>query len=159
TVQSPGAGTPTGTVTFYDGDEILAVVSLDDNGVATFRTADLAEGDHFIVAVYDGDGNYDLSLAYIIQTVQSESGPGRIGCMGLPPDAVSALGPGRAAPPAVPPERTRPDLLEGLVRRYHRTYLGGEPGPAELREWVGRLRRGEVEEDVVAALIEPSEEM
>jgi len=56
-VVSPGAGTPTGTVTFEDGSTVLGTVSLDNNGVATFRISTLAVGSHSITAVYGGDAN------------------------------------------------------------------------------------------------------
>ena len=62
-VSSPGAGTPTGTVTFMDGTTTLGTGTLSTtNGVttATFSTTTLAVGSHSITAVYSGDTN-DLS--------------------------------------------------------------------------------------------------
>lgn len=65
TVNAPGAGTPTGTVTFEDGGTPLAgssTVSLS-NGMATFTTAatQFAAGNHTITAVYNGDANFNAT--------------------------------------------------------------------------------------------------
>src|SRR5262249_32307697 len=57
TVSAPGAGTPTGTVTFKDGTAILGTGSLNSAGVATFATDTLAAGAHALTAVYGGDTN------------------------------------------------------------------------------------------------------
>src|SRR5207244_3544965 len=57
----PGAGMPTGTVTFYDGSTALGSVSLSlVNGLdqATFATSSLAVGAHSISASYGGDANF-----------------------------------------------------------------------------------------------------
>ena len=55
------AGTPTGTVTFYDGDPsdggqpLGSPVSIDASGQAGLSTSSLAIGEHTIYAVYSGD--------------------------------------------------------------------------------------------------------
>lgn len=59
----PGAGTPTGTVTFEDGLTILGTGTLDSNGQATFTTSSLALGTHAITAVYNGDNNFTTSTS------------------------------------------------------------------------------------------------
>lgn len=56
-VASPGAGTPTGTVTFKEGDATLGAATLTGN-TATFSTASLGVGSHSITAVYEGDANF-----------------------------------------------------------------------------------------------------
>ena len=53
---SSGAGTPTGTVTFYDGSTTLGTGTLS-GGVATLSTNTLAVGLHVITASYGGDSN------------------------------------------------------------------------------------------------------
>ena len=58
---SPGYGTPTGTVTFYDGTTELATKSLvASGGVGTAALTDttLAVGSHSITAVYEGDPSF-----------------------------------------------------------------------------------------------------
>lgn len=56
TVSSP-AGTPTGTVAFYDGMALLSTNSMT-SGVATYQTSALPAGTHSITAVYSGDSNF-----------------------------------------------------------------------------------------------------
>jgi hypothetical protein len=55
---APGAGTPTGTVTFFDGATPLFTVSLDASGQAAMTTTALVVGSHAITAVYSGDTDF-----------------------------------------------------------------------------------------------------
>ncbi len=67
----PGAGMPTGTVTFRDGARVLGTGTLDDAGRAVFTTSSLGVGTHPITAVYSGDGNYSSSTSPVVsQTVK-----------------------------------------------------------------------------------------
>ena len=50
--RQPRAGTPTGTVTFFDGTSELGAVTLDGSGRATLTVSSLAVGGHSITAVY-----------------------------------------------------------------------------------------------------------
>jgi hypothetical protein len=59
---SPGSGTPTGSVTFYDGATALATMNLSD-ATATYTTSSLSVGAHAITAVYSGDGNFETSTS------------------------------------------------------------------------------------------------
>lgn len=52
TVSSTG-GTPTGSVTFYNGSTVLGTVALS-GGIATFTTSSLSDGSHSFTAVYLG---------------------------------------------------------------------------------------------------------
>ncbi|HZZ44205.1 MAG TPA: Ig-like domain-containing protein [Tepidisphaeraceae bacterium] len=56
----PSAPTPTGTVSFFDGDTLLATVPLDSNGNASFTPdpRSLSLGSHSIHASYSGDSLY-----------------------------------------------------------------------------------------------------
>ncbi|HZY90496.1 MAG TPA: Ig-like domain repeat protein, partial [Gemmataceae bacterium] len=59
---APGGGTPTGTVTFYDGSTALGAGTLQvANGVdqAVLSTSGLEVGGHTITAVYGGNANYN----------------------------------------------------------------------------------------------------
>jgi len=70
---APGSGTPTGTVTFYDGAAVLGAGTLS-GGLATWTTTatGLAAGAHTITARYNGDRNYfDSTSDPLIQTVLS----------------------------------------------------------------------------------------
>jgi large repetitive protein len=58
---SPGAGAPTGTVTYYDGTTNLGTVSLNGNDIATLANLNLAAGTHSITATYVGDTDFTTS--------------------------------------------------------------------------------------------------
>jgi hypothetical protein len=51
------AGTPGGSVTFYDGTALLGAVTLAQD-TATYTTSSLATGTHSITAVYGGDNTF-----------------------------------------------------------------------------------------------------
>jgi Ca2+-binding RTX toxin-like protein len=67
---TPGSGTPTGSVDFFDvtTDTDLGSVPLSDGGAA-LTTAALGAGSHLIHASYSGDSNFTLSLDALVQTV------------------------------------------------------------------------------------------
>lgn len=58
TAVAPGAGTPTGTVTFSDGATVLATIPVDGTGHAAFVTSSLSNGPHSITATYNGSANF-----------------------------------------------------------------------------------------------------
>lgn len=62
-VEAPGAGTPTGTVVFRDGADVLGNGALDGDGVASFTTSSLATGAHAITAEYQGDSSFVGSVS------------------------------------------------------------------------------------------------
>jgi len=65
----PGAGSPSGTVTFQDGAASLGTSALT-NGQASFTTSSLSVAAHSITAVYNGDGNFNgASSAPLAQAV------------------------------------------------------------------------------------------
>src|SRR5712692_1014932 len=73
-VNPPGAGTPTGTVTFKDGSATITCnggSQTVSSGQATCTTTSLSGGAHnTITAVYSGDGNFSTSTsANLSQTV------------------------------------------------------------------------------------------
>jgi hypothetical protein len=70
----PNAGTPTGTVTFYDGTTFLgnATLSVVNGQVqATFTTAALTLGKHQILAIYSGDSTFADSGNALEQTISN----------------------------------------------------------------------------------------
>ncbi|MFD1310940.1 Ig-like domain-containing protein [Streptomyces kaempferi] len=68
-VVSPGAGVPSGTVSFFDGATLLGTGTLS-GGVATFTTAMLNAGSHGLTAVYGGSGTHNGSTSPVdVQTV------------------------------------------------------------------------------------------
>ena len=62
---APGAGAPTGSVTFSDNGTVIAGCGAQPitSGVATCSTASLAVATHPITAVYNGDGSFNASPA------------------------------------------------------------------------------------------------
>jgi len=61
TAVSPGAGLPTGTVTFSNGTTSLGSATIDADGVATLTTTALPLGTATITAAYAGDTNFASS--------------------------------------------------------------------------------------------------
>ena len=51
-------GTPTGTVTFMNGSQVVGTEAPDAHGNAVFPTNTLADGSYTITAVYSGDQNF-----------------------------------------------------------------------------------------------------
>jgi hypothetical protein len=71
---SPGAGTPTGTVTFLDFTTTLGTGTLNAAGQATFTTSALALGTHAITANYSGDNNFLASASpTLAETIKSSA--------------------------------------------------------------------------------------
>ena len=68
-----GAGTPTGTVTFYAGGAMLGSGTLDDTGFASIDVSNLPVGTQTIVAVYGGDSNFTSSVGTTADTVNAGS--------------------------------------------------------------------------------------
>ncbi|MDF3293221.1 beta strand repeat-containing protein, partial [Streptomyces silvisoli] len=69
TVVAPGAGTPTGTVSFFDGATLIGTGTLS-GGVATLTVSGLGVGSHSLTAVYGGDSNFAGSTSPVdTQTV------------------------------------------------------------------------------------------
>jgi hypothetical protein len=62
------SGTPTGTVTFYDGATALKTASLS-GGIAKFTTKTLSSGSHSITATYNGNATFSGSSTSLTQNV------------------------------------------------------------------------------------------
>ncbi len=71
-VASPGAGTPSGTVNFFNGATLLGSGSLSANK-ATFTTSTLAAGTYGITAVYAGDTNFTTSTSNNLSQVVNKA--------------------------------------------------------------------------------------
>ncbi len=70
-VVAPGAGSPTGTVTFKDGATTLGTGTVT-SGKATFATSALANGSHPITAVYGGDTDFAGSTSNTVTQVVTQ---------------------------------------------------------------------------------------
>jgi len=91
-ITSPGAGTPTGNVDFYDGSvipaDLIGTEPLSGSApfTATFTTTGLSAGDQTIYAVYEGDGNFAPSTTSTpaSQTVNQASTSTTVSTSGSP---------------------------------------------------------------------------
>src|SRR5438477_1555308 len=73
TAAAPATGTPSGTVTFFDGATNLSSAALDASGQATLNIASLSVGSHSVTISYSGDGNLNPSIsATLTQTVNQD---------------------------------------------------------------------------------------
>jgi hypothetical protein len=68
---APGGGTPTGTVTFKDGDVVLGTAAVGTGGAATFTTSFAATGGHAITAVYSGAPAFATSSQALTEQVNA----------------------------------------------------------------------------------------
>jgi uncharacterized repeat protein (TIGR01451 family) len=66
-----GSGTPTGMVTFQDGNTVLAQIPLNGSGIASFNTSGLALGSHSVTAAYASDTSFAASSGSRVQAVQN----------------------------------------------------------------------------------------
>ncbi|HET6843291.1 MAG TPA: Ig-like domain repeat protein [Candidatus Angelobacter sp.] len=106
---APGAGTPTGTVTFLDGGSPVGTGTLS-GGVATFTTSALAVGNHTITTSYGGDTNFTgstgsltgnpqvVTKADTATTVISSQNPSIVGQSVTFTATVSPVAPGAGTP-------------------------------------------------------------
>jgi Bacterial Ig-like domain (group 3)/FG-GAP-like repeat len=67
-VQSPGGGTPTGTVNFMESSTLLGTASLVANAsgqgsVASYTNNTLVIGQHLVTATYNGDSNFNSATS------------------------------------------------------------------------------------------------
>jgi hypothetical protein len=70
-VVAPGAGAPTGTVTFKDGSLVLGTVAIGRDGTAALTTSFAAVGGHVITADYSGDSNFVGSSRALTEQVNA----------------------------------------------------------------------------------------
>jgi Bacterial Ig-like domain (group 3) len=72
-VVAPGAGTPTGNVTFTEGAVTLAATVPMTSGKATFTTSSLSVATHTITATYNSDSHFRVSSGHHAQVVDNAS--------------------------------------------------------------------------------------
>jgi autotransporter-associated beta strand protein len=73
-VVAPGAGVPTGTVTFTVDGTASTPVGINSNGTATLPGAPLGAGKHQISVTYSGDGSFATSSSSAFQQVVNPAG-------------------------------------------------------------------------------------
>jgi hypothetical protein len=57
-VNAPGAGAPSGTITFNDGAAAIGTGAVNGSGTASIGISTLSTGNHSITATYNGDANF-----------------------------------------------------------------------------------------------------
>ena len=63
---SPGGGTPSGTVQFYDGTTPLDLPQTLTRGQAKISTNSLSKGSHSITVLYSGDGSFNGNTSPVL---------------------------------------------------------------------------------------------
>jgi predicted secreted protein len=103
---TPGGGTPTGTVTFREGETVLATVPLSA-GTAKYALKSTSPGEHEITATYSGEADYEASSGGIVQailvagtelTLTSSKNPAPHGSSGTLKATVKTIAPGGGTP-------------------------------------------------------------
>jgi phosphoribosylcarboxyaminoimidazole (NCAIR) mutase len=103
---TPGGGTPSGTVTFREGETVLASVPLSA-GSAKYALKTTAPGEHEIIATYSGEADYESSSGAIAQTIAvasteltltSSKNPAPHGSSGTLKATVKTIAPGGGTP-------------------------------------------------------------
>ena len=74
TVTSTANGTPTGSVSFFNGTTLLNTITLSSSGTAILNTSFATVGASTITAVYSGDGNYVTSKSSAVNETTVASG-------------------------------------------------------------------------------------
>jgi hypothetical protein len=69
-----GTGTPSGTITFKDGSNFLATVSLAAGQAAWKLTTGLSAGTHVISAIYSGDASFLGQSGSMVETISHAAG-------------------------------------------------------------------------------------
>ena len=69
---SAASGTPTGTIQFLDGANLLSTQTVLSTGSATFTTSSLTVGSHTITANYHPTGSFDPATASLVEEIEGD---------------------------------------------------------------------------------------
>jgi Bacterial Ig-like domain (group 3)/FG-GAP-like repeat len=122
------AGTPAGTVDFFDNNAFLGTAALNSSGIASLTTSALPAGAQSIYAAYSGSATYANSQsAAILETVASSAPSGNLTTLNLEPsDTTSILG--SALTFYATAGSATPGTLTGTVSFFDGTnFLGSAP--------------------------------
>jgi autotransporter-associated beta strand protein/adhesin HecA-like repeat protein len=165
----PGAGTPTGSVTFQDGTTTLGSAPLNGTGRAALATGSLTGGPHTLTAVYGGDGTFHASSSpVLIQTVSCDPNQAFVTALYLnvlqrAPDSigftfwVGRLNAGLARVDVASGFETSAEHRGLEVDQFYRTLLHRLADSAGRSFFVSLLTAGHSEAEVVAVLVSSQE--
>ena len=169
TTVSPGKGTPTGQVEFYDGTTDLGSGTLGSTGKATFVTSYLSVGSHSLQAVYLGDVDFLTSTSTAVShpvtqastrtSLQSSANPSTRAVEVTFTATISVASPGSGTPTGTVTfydgtirdrhrrrERRRRDVQHVVLVHGYPLDQGGLRGRHELQgEHIGRPEAGRPE--------------
>jgi autotransporter-associated beta strand protein len=158
----PGAGAPSGTVTFRDGTTTLGTANINNAGTATLALATGAGANHSVTIDYSGDANFNPST--------SSTSPPQDFVTAIyedvllrPPDTVGLdfwvqqleTGATRAAVAMTFENSAESLALE--VDNIYQTYLKRSADAAGRAFWVNALLNGESEANVIVAFVTSAE--
>ena len=83
---SAASGTPTGTIQFLDGANLLSTQTVSGTGSATFSTNSLTVGSHTITANYQPTGTFGASTASLTQVIDGDTTSTALTCLPNPID-------------------------------------------------------------------------
>jgi hypothetical protein len=163
-VVSPGAGTPTGTVTFQDGNVILGTAAVGPGGTATLTTSFAAAGSHLITAVYSGDQNFVGSSHGLTEAIPGDANALVIDqvyrdLLGRLADATGLA----AWQGTLAQGMTRTQVVAGIensieyqtvvVQKAYQQFLHRSADLAGLNAWLAFLQQGHTVEQLEAGVI------
>ncbi len=138
TVLSAG-GTPSGSVSFYDGSTYLGQANLQ-NSQAYFVTSALAFGPHSITAWYSGSSHYQASASSAQTLFVAYSRPATTTPPAALPTVASAL-------------THSAEYYSNLIVATYQNYLNRAPAGSEVAAWVGAMQNGLSDEQLEAGFI------
>lgn len=78
---SATSGTPTGTIQFLDGTNLLSTQTVSSAGSTSFTTSSLTVGSHTISANYEPTGSFDPSTASLVQVIDGNPTSTALTCL------------------------------------------------------------------------------
>jgi hypothetical protein len=165
------SGTPTGTVTFYDGATSLGSVPLS-GGVATLNTSTLAFGVHAVTFKYNGDSNFrtvtSAAISIFVGNTAHEVLVNALYRQLLNRNAeetnsglyywAGRLDNGAPLSTVADGIATSVEYDTDLVTSIYQQYLNRAPDPTGLHDWLGKMQAGTVSYEVIRGYILGSQE-
>ena len=81
-----GSGTPTGSIDFLDGANLLSTQTVSGSGAASYSTGSLTVGSHVITANYRPTGDFNATTASLTQVIDGETTGTALTCTPNPID-------------------------------------------------------------------------